>query len=47
MQVSRQPWVCELCCSIVVVNKVDTAGGSVSDLPAGWQWAKLLTVYIA
>lgn len=47
MQVSRQSGVGELCCSIVVVNKVDTAGRSVPDLPAWRQWAKLLTVYIA
>lgn len=47
MQICRQSRVCELCCSIVVVDKVDAAGGCVSDLPAWWQWAKLLTVHIA
>lgn len=47
MQVSRQSRVSELRRSIVVVDKVHTASCSVSDLPAWWQGAELLTIYIA
>lgn len=47
MQVSGESRVCELRSSIVVVDKVDAAGGGVSDLPAWWQRTQLLTVHIA
>lgn len=47
MQVGRKSRVCELCCSIVVVNKIDATSRCVSDLPAWWQWTQLLTVHIA
>lgn len=47
MQVCRKSWVCKLGCTIIVINKVDAAGGCVSDLPAWRQWPKLLTVNVA
>lgn len=47
MQVCRESWVCELGCTIVVVNKVDAACGCVPDLPAWRQWTQLLTVNVA
>lgn len=46
MEVGGESWVSELRGSVVVVDKVDPAGGSVPDLPAWWQRAQLLTVHI-
>lgn len=38
-----QTWVCELCCSVVVVHKIDPARHGASNLPSHRQRAELLT----
>lgn len=47
MQVGREARVRELSCPVVVVDKVDSAGGGVPDLPARRQRTELLAVHIA
>lgn len=46
VQVGREPWVCELCCPVVVVNKVHSACGRVPNLPSWRQRPQLLTIHI-
>lgn len=46
MQVGGEAWVCELCGSVVVVDKVNPPSGSVPYLPSWGQRTKFLTVHI-
>lgn len=47
MQVSREPRICELCCSVVMVNKINSACCRITDLPSRRQWTKLFTIDVA
>lgn len=47
MQVSREPGICKLCCSVVMVNEINSSCSGIADLPSRRQRTELFTIDVA